>query len=398
MAASGTDGKHPIGAKAIAAAELPLRDSLYNRLEEIKSLYQVDKILQVSRVLSTVRDDIETLKSSPLPQSQQLLEEIQNTLSNPPYVRIASECSQLETLREGLSTEHRDGWTISYDGAQTKVWYRNEANTSSHSILIEGEIHAPLLNVAALIYEADLYERLFWYVTSAKRLEIENPTPLRRAAYITVFAPWPLYTRDVAVYAFAVDALDEDDCVIVLTKSIDDSHPVKEKVPAAGTLSRTVRADIHTSGFVLFPQSPGVTKARFLYNVNPHLAFVPMALVNWGARTICRWSMRTLETRAQNLDRLSPLYKERMQSHPFYDFVRSRLGQFWERKGMLTEGGQADQSGAVSVEHRRSHSFDPDVQPQLPPTSVIKAIVTGDRGQNSRKTSRVKAFFGGKRS
>ncbi|CAN8068960.1 unnamed protein product [Agarophyton chilense] len=378
-----------------ASDELSIRDTLHSRLEEIKKLYDVDKLLQASRLLSSLLADIEVLKSSSSPHSQPLVEEIQNTLSNPPYIRIAAECSQIENLREGLSSKH--GWITSYDGAQTKVWYRREPHTSSHSILIEGEIRAPLLHVAALIYEADLYERLFWYVTSARRLEIENPTPLRRAAYITVFAPWPLYNRDVAVYAFAVDALDEDDCVVVITKSIDESHPVKEKVPEPSALSRTVRADMNISGFILYPESPGVTKARFLYNVDPHLTFVPVALVNWGARTICRWSLRTLENRAQNLDRLSPLYTERMKSHPFYEFVRTRLREFWKQKGIQTEEEIADQT-AVSLEERRSHSFDPEVQPELPPSSVIKAILTGDRGNDSNKASRVKNFFSGRHS
>ncbi|PXF42782.1 hypothetical protein BWQ96_07489 [Gracilariopsis chorda] len=372
--------------------ESAIRNNMDKALEKVQELYKLDKLLQASRILSIMRSEIESLKSSVSVTSQQLAEKYEKCLLNPPYPTIVSECSQLESLREALHSEH--DWTVSYNGVETKVWYRREPNTSTHSILIEGYIRAPLLHVAALVYESDVYERLFWYVTSARRLETEDSSAMRRAAYITVFAPWPLYNRDVAVYAFAVDALDEDDCVMALTRSIDETHPLKEPVPPPSSLSRTVRADMYNSGFILYPESPGVTKARFLYNVDPHLSFVPMALVNWGARTICRWSIRTLESRAKNLSRVSPLYEERIATEPFYEFVRRRLREYWERKGISPEKEHGHQHEGHSSPGRRSHSFDPEVQPQLPPTSVIKAIVRGDDSESGQRSRWAKALFG----
>lgn len=387
-----SDDDNTIAQEFVENDESAVRNNMDKGLEKVHELYRNDKLLQASRLLSILRSEIESLKSSISSESQQLGEKYEKYLLNPPYSRIVSECSQLESLREALHAE-RD-WSVSYNGVETKVWYRREPNTNTHSILIEGYIRAPLLHVAALIYESDIYERLFWYVTSGRRLETEDSSPLRRAAYITVFAPWPLYNRDVAVYAFAVDALDEDDCVMALTRSIDETHPLKEPVPSTSSLSRTVRADMYNSGFILYPESPGVTKARFLYNVDPHLSFVPMALVNWGARTICRWSIRTLESRAKNLSRVSPLYEERMAAEPFYDFVRRRLREYWERKGISPEGEHSHEHEGRVSRGRRSHSFDPEVQPQLPPSSVMKAIVRGDNPESGQRSRWTKALFG----
>lgn len=216
---------------------------------------------------------------------------------------------------------------------------------------------------------------------------------------MAMYAPWPLYKRDVAVYAYAVDALDEEDggSVIVVSRSLTDADGI-EGVPEPAY--RTVRVDMHHSGFELVPVEPGVVKAKFLYNVDPKLAFVPMAFINWVARTLCRWSLRTLESRARDLSKMPKEYEERLASSPFYEHIRSRQDQFWLSRGMSPQV-VIEREGDICRLRQHSNEFDPDVTPSGPPTSIIKSLVRGERSEqsdpqtSSRLTSRLSRLLSG---
>lgn len=353
------------------------------RLAELRSMYDSDKLLSASRLLYSLDAELKSTSCS-TPHLQSL----QTELSTPFFTRVRHECTEVHRLRTLL--HDRTGWTLSYSGAETRVWYRREEGMPSHSILTEGTIHAPLLNVAALMYEADLYEQLFWYVTRAYELPLPAPKRLRRAAHISMYAPWPLYNRDVAVYAYAVDALDEEEaCVMVVSRSLKEGDEVDEP-PAP---NKVVRVDMHDSGFELVPVSPGVVKARFLYNVDPHLAFVPMALINWGARMLCRWSLRTLESRARDLSKMPKQYQERLATAEVYEYIRGRLGEYWAAKGLSPETVQAEEH-RVSRQSAQSGNFDPDATPSGPPASVMKSVLRGEQGtETSRARKSLSRLF-----
>lgn len=365
-----------------------LSDEWQTQLDEVTRLYEGDKLLHAAEMIHTIDTRIcSVLQSSDSSHSKRAAAILaRHRLRRPPYSQICSDCDRFHELRESLHS--KDGWTLSYDGTETKVWYRREEHTSSHSILTEGLIRAPLVNVAALIYEADLYPSLFWYVSAARTLKIDSPSMLRRAAHIQVYAPWPLNKRDVAVYAFAVDALDktDDNCVVVVSHSIHPEDPVTELVPNPS--NRVVRVDMQDSGFELAPESPGVIRAKFLYNVDPHLSFVPMSLINWSARTLCRWSLRTLEARAHNLDNLSPLYKSRISTGPVYEHIRSRLKEYWEAKGISQESINQQETGRPSICSGRSEPFDPNITPPPPPSSIMSVFQRGKRDEQQPRRHR----------
>lgn len=343
------------------------------RLSEIRKLYQDSKIFQASRILASLEEELKA-KDVIAPKVQALHTE----LASPFFVRLRRECEEARRLRKLL--RDRSDWTLSYRGSETRVWYRREPGMQSHSILTEGTIRAPLLNLAALIYEADLYEQLFWYVTKAVELPLPEPGRMKRAAHISVYAPWPLYHRDVAVNAYALDALDEEEaCFMVISRSLQELDGVLEPESE----SRVVRVDMHNSGFELVPVSPGVVKARFLYNVDPHLAFLPMPLINWSARTLCRWSLRTLESRARDLSKMPKEYEERLATAEIYDYLRSRLNEYWMSKGITEDEAQAQERRAARTSVH-SDNFNPDNIPRGPPTSVMASMMCNEsNGQTS---------------
>lgn len=377
-----------------AAAKPSVPATLQNQLETVRALYESDKHLASARALSTLQQTITTYLTSDSTSQKAQAQSIQAALESPPYPKILRELAEVQHLRTALHTKDAS-WTLSYSSAQTRVWYRREPNTATHSILTEGEIRAPLVNVAALIYEADLYEQLFWYVTAARAVPVRNATWLKRAAHIATYVPWPLYRRDVVVYAFGVDGMDEQDgCVMVVSRSLRDDDEVdhSEVAPAP----RTVRVDMHNSGFELVPISPGVVKAKVLVNVDPHLSFVPIALINWIARMFCRWSLRTLEARAKELTKMPQEYQTRIKTEPMYAYIRRRLGEYWATKGFSVEDSERAENNAAVGQERLSDNFDPDVTPSGPPASVMKQLLRGDpeaANQTSTARTSLSRFF-----
>lgn len=375
--------------------KLPSSNSFSNDVSELASLHNADKHFAAYRLLSRLDNSISASCDFQNPDQSALA----SILSTPFFQTVRSQCLEANTLREKLSS-CTSSWTPSYTGENTRVWYRKEENTHSHSILTEGIIRAPLVNIAVLIYEADLYQHLFWYVSSALAIPVSTHSLLKRAAHIAVFAPWPLHSRDVAVYAYAVDALDEEDggSVMVASRSLQDSDNV-EGVPEPA--AKTVRIDMHSSGFELIPEEPGVIKAKFLYNVDPKLSFIPMSLINWCARMFCRWSLRILESRGKDLSKLPKEYQERLDSSPVYEHIRNRLDEFWTSRG-ISKQVAIERENAATQASRTSDQFDPNATPQRPPPGLVRSLIRGDRAQtgendngSSRRTGRLSRLFSG---
>lgn len=348
-------------------------------LQHLHDRYHEDKLVQCCRLLTGLRNYHKTLLTTD-PQAAALL---QSKLSTPFVKQVDDECAQLRDFTASL--EDDVGWTLSYDGADTKVWYRREEGTTSHSIRIHGTIRAPLINIAALLYESDLYAQFLWYITDSTCLRVDHPSPLKRAVHVCAYTPWPMYNRDVALFAFAVDALDDADgnAILVTSRSLRADDPVENPPPAPASATglsmggRVVRAAVHDSGFELLPLKPGVTRARFVYNVDPILRFVPMAVVNWAARTLCRWSLRVLEARARDLSRVSPDYGIRMDEQPVYERMRGRLAQYWKQRGVSEGEEDAGEYSGAEEEGRASEDFDADVKPVVP-ASIVTSLIAGD--------------------
>lgn len=362
-------------------------------LDDVESLYKDDKILDCLRLLRNVSRQYEvlssggnsTLSSVASTCSQVTEKDVRDRLESALFRRIRDEGERAEKLYESVMTEPKphgdgdnqeDGWVLSYNGTDTKVWYKkneqedydDENAAGIHSIRIQGTIQAPLLHVAALLYESDLYSSLFWYVSSSQILPLvedesnengDSNYGLKRAVHITTLPPWPLFRRDVTLYAYAVDALQSHNCVIVISSSISrlsTISPIVSHIP--NPQPRVTRAIIHDSGFVMTPISPTATKACFTYHIDPKLEFIPLSVINWASRTMCRWSIRVLESKARNLEVVSPLHSRRLHQRPVYQRIRSRLQDYW-----------TEQDGPIPKDEdlRKSGNFDPDARPSMPP-------------------------------
>jgi hypothetical protein len=269
-----------------------------------------------------------------------------------------------------------DGWVRCYDGASTKVDYRPEPDRVSHTMRAEGLIRAPLKNVAALLNEPDLFSSLFWFISDAEHHGMTGR--FRSAARLQMYAPPPLSDRDVNVFGYAVDALDNDGCVLVVSRDLreGDGYPEamaedeKRAVASASLVRRSVvRASVHYSMVEMQPLSPHVTKIKLIANSDPKLAYVPIFLVNWSSRVMMRFALRVIESKARIIETLP--HAQRMAENPVYQWIDDRLASYWVSKGY----SEADyRTGMEDLDDSASADFK-DERPEPPARSSLLALL-----------------------
>lgn len=356
------------------------------KLDEVIELYKVDKLLQAGRLLSQVKS------------AADLTDAIHARLRTQQLTQISGECRE---IRDVIATlDSADGWTLSYDSASTKVWYRREAHTSTHTMRVDGTIRAPLLNLVTLLYEADLYKDLLWFV---ERSEILAETGrLRRAAHFQLYAPFPLSPRDAVVYGFAVDGLDEDGCILVCSRSLRESDGIPiPPITQDNDNGKVVRANIHISGYELTPMGTDVTRVRFIFNIDPQLPFLPSPLINWSSRMLCRWSLQAMEARSRDLP---ASYQARRASKDIYRWFDHRLKTYSAANPHLfisNNNNNINNSELTSDDD----AFDADAIPDGPSTSTMAAFFrigfsprsgnsNSSRGELTSQRSLTDRFFG----
>lgn len=279
-------------------------------------------------------------------------------------------------------------WETCYESSGTKVDYRAEGDKVSHTMRATGVIRAPLRNVAVLLNEPDLFPELFWFVTNSKLVGTSGR--FRRGADITTYAPPPLADRDVSLFGYAVDALDNDDVVLCACRdrraedeaafeggSTDSSSgggggDVEQPTLRSRLSFRdNVQAAVHYSMFELRPVSPDVTKVRLICNSDPRLSYVPTIIINWSSRVIMRFALRVIEARARNMDGL-PRHAERLKKDSVYAWMDERLMSYWKSKGFSEDevlNAELDEAGSED-------EFDAAYIPSPPSKSSLIALLT----------------------
>ncbi len=114
-----------------------------------------------------------------------------------------------------------------------------------------------------------------------KAQELQHVDKFKKIAYFGINFPWPMQTRDLAVYGVGCDMLETGHVLCVLS-SIDDREEFSAQVPAVP--AKHVRATMSIGGFLLTPLSAQRTQVSFIFNVDPKMSYVPSMLLNWGLK------------------------------------------------------------------------------------------------------------------
>jgi len=219
-----------------------------------------------------------------------------------------------------------------------RVWYRAEEGAELHTLKVDYDMDARLEYVLVLLNEITLLHKWLPFIGASDLLS--HRSRCERIAYVKVQSPAPimLYHRDVCFYARAIDGLDEDGCVQIIARSIEDgdfgvAHP---KI-----VGRTVRIGVDYGCVKFIPLNRGRTRVRCVVKVDPKMQGLPAWLINWIATKVCWVGMRLWEWKARSLEgsqEAGKEHKQRMDENPeFYSWMVGRiqecLGVAPEREG-----------------------------------------------------------------
>jgi len=252
-----------------------LESSLPARLDHIRDLHAASKLLQCHRVLTTTDHHL-----PPLPRS-------------PSLSHIRRTCAESAAFYAALTDpDPARPWTPAYAGPDARVFHRGEEDGACE-LKVEGVVHAPVMALMGMVYEVELYGDVFGFV---KGVEVLAETgEMEKAVRVGFAAPWPLAGREMAAFAYAVDDLDEGGAVVVVLRDVREGDVGRDgaqvEVPEAerGTV---VRMEVRFAVMELRPQSATETDLKMMICVDPKLAFMPLAFVNWAARSVFRFSLR----------------------------------------------------------------------------------------------------------
>jgi len=193
-----------------------------------------------------------------------------------------------EITRLVAEMKSEDGWDAAYAGPVTSVSYRvNEGDNGLMTYKIESTLVANVINLACVINEVQLYPNLFWFVRSLDVLE--QPGRCQKTMYLRVRFFWPVADRDFYCYGYAVDGLDEDDCMLIYSRDLADVPdrlgPYRDRLDAKS--KETVRGSM-TAAFLYKPLTASTTKMTFIAKVDPTLPYVPVPLMNWFGKVFGR--------------------------------------------------------------------------------------------------------------
>jgi len=100
-----------------------------------------------------------------------------------------------ELLRELCQTDEM-GWKLTRESSDALTYYRTEPTGTLHSFKVVGMAKCSLLDLFAVIYEAEMYPE--WFPFMARADELHAMSRFHKIIHSEVSCPWPLSNRYVS--------------------------------------------------------------------------------------------------------------------------------------------------------------------------------------------------------
>jgi len=256
------------------------------------------------------------------------------------FETIQSEHSYMTKILGQLKDD--EGWTADSIGPNAKFHYKYIPNTEMVSLKLDLNVDVPLQTMLTLINEIDLWSH--WAPFMKKTCQVKRIHRSAAVYYLEMGLPYPLSNREVHLYGFGINRLQENGSVLILAESVDNNeeflqrHDVK-KVKSSGT----VNMDIHFAGFELSPIDGNRCRIAGVLNVNPKFSWLPASLLNMILKKAMQFIMDRLVSRAKKFK-----------------------GSVWEKEMLKEEKKEFYQWLSQIVEdYYKNHNQEPRTQPSL---------------------------------
>ena len=281
-----------------------------------KKLFQEDCLFQAVRLERDIADKFPNEHSKHKAFMQQ--------------VRDASE--EAEGFCKDLQGD--DGWNHVYGSKEDdiRVWYKPEADSPIHALRVAATIDAPLEYLLVMVNEITLFPSWLPFISDSELLS--KPSKCERVCWWKIKSPLPAIFshRDSCVYGRAIDGLDEDGCVLLLIRSLEEM----EGVTFPEVKPKTVRIDIKYAAVKLIPINNNKTKVVAAGSVDPKIHKLPSWLINWVATKVCYMGVILWGRNARRVaeGKKDCLHRQRMREDAeFYAWMSARVHSFNERNG-----------------------------------------------------------------
>lgn len=312
-------------------------DIVLYHVEQIRALYQNDKLFAAHQLLRHTLESIEfhlQVESigDDVKQRHMILKAVRDGIATNRDVVM---CCEEHAEAKRLLAELVDGgkqWKLAYETSDdVRVFYRHENKSDNHAIRIEGTIEGPIFNVLAIFYEIDLYK--LWTPNMKQCSLLQQMSPYRLLCHFGFHLPWPFYDRTCVCYGFGVDMLETDDqSILVVVRSVPEGEYDKYTDSSTGVSAvppvdseTDVKIDVEYAGFYIQALSPQRTRVKIITKIDPKASYIPQWLQNKALRIASPLVIRTLRKIASTVPESEDYSSRIRQKEHIYGDIRQRI-------------------------------------------------------------------------
>lgn len=211
-----------------------------------------------------------------------------------------------------------NGYTEFINKEDRKVFYKMEDGFSTMTIYIEGTINAPMINLFAILCEIDLFP--LWIPDTESSKLIKEVSPLRKSVNLINVLPWPIWKRELFVEAGCY-VMKEHQAIGVSLESIRTEEWFGEKLERHP--ETCIESHMNRGFFCIQYIDEESSRVKAFLNIDPHLGFIPVVLINWLMKNIASSIVDFLKSKAEKLPQE---YIDRIETNKeMYDYVRQKI-------------------------------------------------------------------------
>ncbi|KYQ96841.1 hypothetical protein DLAC_04147 [Tieghemostelium lacteum] len=312
--------------------ELKDENEVFNHLDqEYKAILEyckADRLLLAHQLMGSLDEYMKSFKNHVASNEEitKLIEQIQQC---PRLKRLRVEHEEISELVQMMDKDHNKfGWKEISNSHGIHCLYK-ENGSGMHSIRMDGIIESPIFDVCAVIMEVALYGTWIPNLKEAKLLGEDNR--FKKLIYARSVCPWPVSDRDVCLFGYGVDMLEEHDKIMVIARSVRDGDldGISWKLP--DPIKNVVRVDTKISGFTITPISETQTLVQVVSLTDPRMAMMPYWLLNFVTTQFCHYLFVMLRKQSKSVQS-SKHYKTAIETNPVYSELKQMAQVYFQKK------------------------------------------------------------------
>ncbi|MES1909445.1 MAG: hypothetical protein MHM6MM_002178 [Cercozoa sp. M6MM] len=233
---------------------------------------------------------------------------------------------RVQECREMLANFEGEEWTRTQSRHGISTFYRAEEGSNTYSFKVEGILDRSVFDLVAVLFEVDLFSE--WFPFLRRATELARPARFRKLIHMDIKLPWPLAPRDALLDAYGVDDSKSGRVFCFLGPLAPDEleKHAPEHISLLEPSHGTVRANVKHAGVVFQLLPDGRCFFREIINVDPQLAVVPYALLNFFTGKLLYFIVANMNNTAEKCSDPESEYSRRIKANPeVYEYLREVL-------------------------------------------------------------------------